>query len=767
MVGTKATRTLAGKMERARLEAQTLDELRQEALKYQLPISSDRTRLIETILLHFEQNSPLDEMLPATQRPRTQSARSRIGSGHAEQSAVSTASPAQAVTLLAPQIPEYGGTDKENIHVWTQKVDRVAQVHRAFGDVVLLAASSKLTKMAKQWYEMQSGHVLESWSELKRALTKMFDRRISFKAAMQRIEARKWNSSKESFDQYAIDKLALIHRLDLPSTDTINLIIGGIQHSSLRAKALTLTTHSVDQFLEAMRRITYRVDEFEKKNLNQHKGAKNKDSIHRGSDSKTHGQRDSKVNDGVCNYCKKKGHWKANCLALKRKERTAATTSSPSPTAKAASPSQPTTAALAETKKDKFYLSGPLVKINNINNINCNLNALMDTGSPVSFIALDNFSRFFGLSVDALEPVDRKFNALPKTPINVLEKINSLVRFEDFPDRTFQITLHVDSPDFSDMNLIIGRDFLEDHELTLIFRPSKSSSNTFTQLLLQTDVCYTGINTESMLDECEIDFGLTEKQQLKDTILNCMNMDASMIDDDYCTDSSNMLNYHSEALAEFQKRIVQILQPFIREDKILVYIDDILIASRSVEENLNVLREVLLTLRKYGFELNFAKCKFLKKKIEFLGYIISRDQITMSDRHTQAIKSFPVPKNVHQLQRFLGLANYFRKFIQDYARKARPLHNLLRKTAEFDFDLDCVTAFELLKKELTAYPVLHLYNLAAQTELHTDASSQGLGAILLQKQSNAKWETRLHILVRQLIKRKRSIIASSLRCSPL
>lgn len=184
MVGTRATRTLAGKMERARLEAQTLDELRQEALKYQLPISSDRTRLIETILQHFEQNTPLEEMLPATQRPRTQSARSRIGSIQAEQPgqlatvippteiqtshgsldhivetlnlcleqqkhmmdeiralsrrnisvpsepplerntdepmrspAVSTASPAQAVTLLAPQIPEYGGTDEENIHI--------------------------------------------------------------------------------------------------------------------------------------------------------------------------------------------------------------------------------------------------------------------------------------------------------------------------------------------------------------------------------------------------------------------------------------------------------------------------------------------------------------------------------------------------------------------------------------------------------------------------------------------------------------------------
>jgi len=111
----------------------------------------------------------------------------------------------------------------------------------------------------------------------------------------------------------------------------------------------------------------------------------------------------------------------------------------------------------------------------------------------------------------------------------------------------------------------------------------------------------------------------------------------------------------------------------------------------------------------------------------------------MSDKHTDTIKNFPTPKSVHNLQRFLGLSNYFQKFIKDYALKAKPLYNLLKKSVEFNFDKHCISAFELLKKELFSYPVLHLYNPTAPTELHTDASSHGLGAILFQKQSDNNW----------------------------
>ncbi|XP_029163451.1 uncharacterized protein LOC114934906 [Nylanderia fulva] len=556
-------------MERDRLTALSMDDLRQEALRHQLPATADREVLIEAISAHLSLDSPTDEMMPSASGSRTTTGKIRKGSGSADRrgsnnrdlypqgtfpraggSGADSFSSSQYIIAgtsgdLVSTANFRSGTDEENVHIWSQRVDRVAQVHHASEDVVLLAASSKLTKLAKQWYEMQSGHVLESWYELKQAMIKMFDRRVSFTAAMQKIEARKWNPAKESFDQYSIDKLTLIHRLDLPSTDAINLIIGGIPQHSLRATALALTTQSVDKFLEAMRRITYGMGDMREKNHHQSKAIK-KD--YKAADGKTQGHKD-RPTKGACNYCKKEGHWKSDCPLLKKKERTVATASSSSPAPeKTSSSTQPTAAAVEDNNRDKFYLSGPLIIIDKINNIDCNLSALMDTGSPVSFVSLSNFQKFFNCTQTALEPVDRKFNALPKNPINVQGKINSVISFKSFPDRTYEVCLHVVDSDFSEMDLIIGRDFLENYNLTLIFRPTRSDSTAFTQLLLQSDVCYTEMNAESLLDECEIDFGLAEKQQLKEVVLDCLNTEVKVIDDDYYV-SVNLKDHSTYAFA--------------------------------------------------------------------------------------------------------------------------------------------------------------------------------------------------------------------------
>ncbi|CAL1672042.1 unnamed protein product [Lasius platythorax] len=156
----------------------------------------------------------------------------------------------------------------------------------------------------------------------------------------------------------------------------------------------------------------------------------------------------------------------------------------------------------------------------------------MDTGSPVSFIDSDNFSKIFTKDFP-LEMVDRKFNALSKTPIDVIGKTKTKINFRDFPEHNFDITLHVVSSTFADFDVIIGRDFLEGHNLTLVFRPSRTDAKSFTQLLLKSDVCYTNITPETIVEDCEIDFGREEKQRLKNVISECMNECTDTVIDDY------------------------------------------------------------------------------------------------------------------------------------------------------------------------------------------------------------------------------------------
>lgn len=194
-----------------------------------------------------------------------------------------------------------------------------------------------------------------------------------------------------------------------------------------------------------------------------------------------------------------------------------------------------------------------------------------------------------------------------------------------------------------------------------------------------------------------------------------------------------------ETPAEFQKRILQIFDHLVRDDKILIYMDDVVIATDTIEQNLHILKEVLITLRKYNLGLNLSKCQFLKNEIEYLGYKVAKSGISMSDRHTRAISEYPIPKTLKQLQSFLGLTNYFRKFIKDYSLKANALHRLTKKGVEFAMDAEAMQAFDSLKKELITYPVLRLYKPGAETQLHTDSSSMGFGAVLLQKQEDGNF----------------------------
>ncbi|GFY17690.1 retrovirus-related Pol polyprotein from transposon 17.6 [Trichonephila clavipes] len=165
---------------------------------------------------------------------------------------------------------------------------------------------------------------------------------------------------------------------------------------------------------------------------------------------------------------------------------------------------------------------------------------------------------------------------------------------------------------------------------------------------------------------------------------------------------------------------------------------DLLIPSQNEAEGLNKLRLVLQTAADFGLELNLKKCNFLQRKIEFIEYIIENGTIKPSPSMTQAVQNFPQPQTPKQLQSFIGLTSYFRKFIPNYARIriARPLSDLLRDNVKFKFGPTEIASFQELKNILSENPVLHVFQQGYPLELHTDASSLGFGAVLLQKSDN-------------------------------
>lgn len=188
----------------------------------------------------------------------------------------------------------------------------------------------------------------------------------------------------------------------------------------------------------------------------------------------------------------------------------------------------------------------------------------------------------------------------------------------------------------------------------------------------------------------------------------------------------------ANAPAVFQRMMNHVLGP-ARFSKATVYIDDLLIFGKSASECLERFEEVLNLLKEANLKLNLAKCAFLQNTINYLGFEISSDGMRPGKTKVQSVIDFPCPENVHGARQFLGLVSYFRKFIQGFAQLAYPITKLLKKNAAWEWGDDQEESFKILKEKLTDRPVLAIYDPAAETELHTDASRVGVGGILLQR----------------------------------
>ena len=167
----------------------------------------------------------------------------------------------------------------------------------------------------------------------------------------------------------------------------------------------------------------------------------------------------------------------------------------------------------------------------------------------------------------------------------------------------------------------------------------------------------------------------------------------------------------------------------------MVYIDDILIFSRTFDQHLLDLDRVFSAVRSANLKLNLSKCFFGFTELKYLGHIISRDGLKPNPETIQSVNDFPVPTNKLETQRFLGLANYYRRFIERFSDIAEPLIALTRGNDKKSFPItgDALASFNALKAALTSTPVLAYADFTKPFILRTDASNIGLGAILQQQ----------------------------------
>jgi transposase InsO family protein len=200
----------------------------------------------------------------------------------------------------------------------------------------------------------------------------------------------------------------------------------------------------------------------------------------------------------------------------------------------------------------------------------------------------------------------------------------------------------------------------------------------------------------------------------------------------------------TNAPATFQSYINQALSGLV-DIFCVVYLDDILIYSQTREEHTLHVRRVLERLKKWSLYANPKKCVFYTDRVEFLGFIVSREGVAMDPSRVSAISEWPIPKSYHDVQVFLGFANFYRRFIENYSKLAGPLTSLLkgskkgRKTGPFEWTDNAQHAFHCLRTAFTTAPILRHFEPELPIRVETDASKFAAAAILSQLHDPGNW----------------------------
>jgi len=195
----------------------------------------------------------------------------------------------------------------------------------------------------------------------------------------------------------------------------------------------------------------------------------------------------------------------------------------------------------------------------------------------------------------------------------------------------------------------------------------------------------------------------------------------------------------TNSLATFQTMMNELLRDLINTGKVAVFIDDVIVGMEMEEEYDELVAEVIWRLEENDLYVKLEKCSWKVKEVGFLGVVIGPEEIKMEKEKVKEVLEWPRPKNVKDVQKFLGLANYYRRFIEGFATVVRPLHDLVKKDKKWDWMERQEKAFKELKKWFTKEPVLTAPDIDKKMRMEVDALDYAMGGVLSMECKDGLW----------------------------
>jgi len=191
--------------------------------------------------------------------------------------------------------------------------------------------------------------------------------------------------------------------------------------------------------------------------------------------------------------------------------------------------------------------------------------------------------------------------------------------------------------------------------------------------------------------------------------------------------------------ATFQAMMNELLRDLTNTGKVAVFIDDVIVGTETEEEHDELVVEVIRRLEENDLYIKLEKCKWKVREVEFLGVVIGPEGIKMEKEKVKGVLEWPTPKCVKDVQKFLGLANYYCRFIKGFAMVVRPLHDMVKKDKRWEWTERQEEAFKELKKRFTEEPVLVAPDIDKKMRMEVDASDYATGGVLSMECEDGLW----------------------------